>query len=96
MNKFILFTQEDCYACGMARKYIKNLKEDIVVEEVEWQKHPDIATRYEINAAPILIVVDEETGELVDSNGNGPHGEYMGAGPIIKKISNLWSQYGTK
>jgi len=94
VTKFILFTQEDCYACGMARKHIRKSKENILVAEVEWQKQPDMAEKYNINCAPVLIVVDEYTGELVDSNGNGPNGEYMGAGPIIKNISNLWSQYG--
>ena len=94
VTKFILFTQDQCYACGAVRRYIKNNKENIVVEEVEWQKQPEMAERYNINCAPVLIVVDEYTGELVDSNGNGPNGEYMGAGPIIKNISKLWSQYG--
>ena len=42
MTKFILFTQEDCYACGMARKHIRKSKENILVAEVEWQKQPDM------------------------------------------------------
>ena len=42
-GKFILFTQDQCYACGAVRRYIKNNKENIVVEEVEWQKQPEMA-----------------------------------------------------
>ena len=94
MTKFILFTQDQCYACGAVRRYIKNNKENILVAEVEWQKQPEMAERYNIDCAPVLIVVDEQTGELVDSNGNGPNGEYMGSPTIINCINGLWSQYG--
>ena len=97
MSKFILFTKESCGPCGLVKKYFNSIKDErtSVIEEVYLddfadtpipQENLDLAKKYGVTATPVLIIVDEETEELLETYSSGM--------PITQNIRKLWTKYG--
>ena len=95
MSKFIIFTKETCGPCGLVKKYFNALKDErtSVIEEVYLddfadtpipQENLDLAKKYGVTAAPVLIIVDEN-GELLET--------YTGGMGITQNIRKLFDKY---
>ena len=55
----VLFTSEHCDSCAGLFDKAKPLEsDDVTVEEVEYGAHPELHRRYQIDAAPITLLVD--------------------------------------
>ncbi len=55
----VLFTSEHCDSCaGLSDKAKPLESDDVSVEEVEYGARPELHRRYQIDAAPITLLVD--------------------------------------
>lgn len=56
-----LFTSSTCESCaGLADKAAPLASDDVAVVEVEYSAQPELHRRYDINAAPVTLVVDHD------------------------------------
>jgi len=96
-TRFILFTKDSCGPCGLVKRYFNALNDERtkLIEEVYLEDFSDdpipeenieIARKYGITATPVLIIIDEETGELLETYSSGM--------PITQNIRKLWTKYG--
>ena len=94
---FILFTKDSCGPCGLVKRYFNALKDDRtkLIQEVQLEDFSDepipeenlaIAKKYGVTATPVLIIIDEETEELLETYSSGM--------PITQNIRKLWTKYG--
>ena len=95
--KFILFTKDSCGPCGLVKRYFNALKDDRtkLIQEVQLEDFSDepipeenlaLAKKYGVTATPVLIIIDEETEELLETYSSGM--------PITQNIRKLWTKYG--
>ena len=95
-TKFILFTKDSCGPCGLVKRYFNGMKDDRtkVIEEVHLEDFSDepipeenieLARKYGVTATPVLIIVEEETGELLETYSSGM--------PITQNIRKLFAKY---
>lgn len=57
----VLFTSRHCDSCaGLVDKALPLESEEVAVVEVEYTVQPDLHERYQIDAAPITVLVDRE------------------------------------
>ena len=95
-TKFILFTKDSCGPCGLVKRYFNAMKDDRtkVIEEVHLEDFSDepipeeniaLARKYGVTATPVLIIVDEETDELLETYSSGM--------PITQNIRKLFAKY---
>jgi len=84
VTKFILFTDEECIPCGMVKKYLKSVKDD-VVEEIVFYENLDIAEKYKVGFTPTLVVVDDEDNVLES---------FRGGMQITQNLRKVKSKYG--
>jgi thioredoxin-related protein len=95
--KFILFTKDSCGPCGLVKRYFRALKDERteLIQEVQLEDFSDepipeenlaLAKKYGVTATPVLIIVDEETEELLETYSSGM--------PITQNIRKLWTKYG--
>jgi hypothetical protein len=57
----VLFTSRHCESCaGLVDKALPLASDDVAVVEVEYTLQPDLHARYQIDAAPITVLVDRE------------------------------------
>ena len=95
-TKFILFTKDSCGPCGLVKRYFNGMKDDRtkVIEEVHLEDFSDepipeenieLARKYGVTATPVLIIVNEETGELLETYSSGM--------PITQNIRKLFAKY---
>ena len=68
VTKFILFTDEECIPCGLVKKYLKSVKDD-VVEEIVFYENLDVAEKYNVGFTPTLVVVDNDDNVLESFRG---------------------------
>lgn len=55
----VLFTSKHCDSCaGLVDKALPLASEEVGVVEVEYTTRPDLHARYQIDAAPITVLVD--------------------------------------
>ena len=55
----VLFTSQHCDSCaGLFDKALPLASDEVGVVEVEYTEHPDLHERYQIDAAPITVLVD--------------------------------------
>lgn len=55
----VLFTSRHCDSCaGLIDKALPLASDDVAVAEVEYTERPDLHERYQIDAAPITVLVD--------------------------------------
>ena len=96
-TKFILFTKDSCGPCGLVKRYFNAMKDDRtkIIEEVHLEDFSDepipeenieLARKYSVTATPVLIIVDEETDELLETYSSGM--------PITQNIRKLFDKYG--
>ena len=56
----VLFTSRTCDSCaGLVDKALPLASDDVSVVEVEYTIEPDLHARYQIDAAPITVLVDD-------------------------------------
>ena len=95
-TKFILFTKDSCGPCGLVKRYFNAMKDDRtkVIEEVHLEDFSDepipeenieLARKYGVTATPVLIIVNEETDELLETYSSGV--------PITQNIRKLFAKY---
>ena len=95
-TKFILFTKDSCGPCGLVKRYFNAMKDDRtkVIEEVHLEDFSDepipeenieLARKYGVTATPVLIIVNEETDELLETYSSGM--------PITQNIRKLFEKY---
>lgn len=64
MKKLIYFSAKWCSPCRMLSPRMDELAKEIVVEKVDVDDQPDLATKYSIQSIPtIIVVVDGEEKE---------------------------------
>ncbi|MDQ1480634.1 MAG: hypothetical protein QOI44_1495 [Actinomycetota bacterium] len=57
----VLFTSRHCDSCaGLVDKALPLASDDVAVVEIEYTRQPDLHARYQIDAAPITVLVDRE------------------------------------
>lgn len=57
----VVFTSETCQSCEKAiQKAAVLASDDVVVQDVSWQRRKDLHERYRIEAAPTIVVADED------------------------------------
>jgi hypothetical protein len=57
----VLFTSRHCDSCaGLVDKALPLASDEVGVVEVEYTLQPDLHARYQIDAAPITVLVDRE------------------------------------
>lgn len=57
----VLFTSRHCESCaGLVDKALPLASDDVAVVEVEYSAEPALHERYQIDAAPITVLVDRE------------------------------------
>ena len=94
--RFILFTKDSCGPCGLVKRYFNALKDErtSIIEQVQLEDFSDepipeenlaLAKQYGVTATPVLIIIDEENGELLETYSSGM--------PITQNIRTLWDQY---
>lgn len=94
--RFILFTKDSCGPCGLVKRYFNALKDERtkLIEEVQLEDFSDepipeenlaLAKQYGVTATPVLIIIDEENGELLETYSSGM--------PITQNIRKLWTKY---
>lgn len=95
--RFILFTKDSCGPCGLVKRYFNALKDErtSIIEEVQLEDFSDepipeenlaLAKQYGVTATPVLIIIDEENGELLETYSSGM--------PITQNIRKLFNKYG--
>jgi hypothetical protein len=95
--RFILFTKDSCGPCGLVKRYFNAIKDEriSIIEEVELEDFSDepipeenlaLAKQYGVTATPVLIIIDEENGELLETYSSGM--------PITQNIRKLFNKYG--
>ena len=95
-TKFILFTKDSCGPCGLVKRYFNAMKDERtqVIEEVHLEDFSDepipeenieLARKYGVTATPVLIIIDEETDELLETYSSGM--------PITQNIRKLFEKY---
>ena len=95
-TKFILFTKDSCGPCGLVKRYFNAMKDERtqVIQEVHLEDFSDepipeeniaLARKYGVTATPVLIIVDEETDELLETYSSGM--------PITQNIRKLFDKY---
>ena len=95
-TKFILFTKDSCGPCGLVKRYFNAMKDDRtkVIEEVHLEDFSDepipeenieLARKYGVTATPVLIIVNEDTNELLETYSSGM--------PITQNIRKLFEKY---
>ncbi len=96
-TRFILFTKDSCGPCGLVKRYFNSIKDErtSIIEEVHLEDFSDepipeeniaLAKKYGVTATPVLIIVDEETDELLETYSSGM--------PITQNIRKLFTKYG--
>ena len=96
-TKFIIFTKDSCGPCGLVKRYFNAMKDDRtkIIEEVHLEDFSDepipeenieLARKYGVTATPVLIIVDAETDELLETYSSGM--------PITQNIRKLFDKYG--
>ena len=96
-TRFILFTKDSCGPCGLVKRYFRSIKDErtSIIEEVQLEDFSDepipeenlaLAKKYGVTATPVLIIIDEETEELLETYSSGM--------PITQNIRKLWTKYG--
>ena len=95
--RFILFTKDSCGPCGLVKRYFNALKDErtSIIEQVQLEDFSDepipeenlaLAKQYGVTATPVLIIIDEENGELLETYSSGM--------PITQNIRKLFDKYG--
>jgi hypothetical protein len=57
----VLFTSRHCDSCaGLVDKALPLASDEVAVVEVEYTLQPDLHARYQIDAAPITVLVDHD------------------------------------
>ena len=95
-TKFILFTKDSCGPCGLVKRYFNAMKDERtqIIQEVHLEDFSDepipeenieLARKYGVTATPVLIIVDEETDELLETYSSGM--------PITQNIRKLFAKY---
>ena len=95
--RFILFTKDSCGPCGLVKRYFNSIKDErtSIIEEVHLEDFSDepipeenlaLAKQYGVTATPVLIIIDEENGELLETYSSGM--------PITQNIRKLFNKYG--
>ena len=94
--RFILFTKDSCGPCGLVKRYFNSIKDERtrIIEEVHLEDFSDepipeenlaLAKQYGVTATPVLIIIDEENGELLETYSSGM--------PITQNIRKLFDKY---
>ena len=94
--RFILFTKDSCGPCGLVKRYFNAMKDERtnIIEEVHLEDFSDepipeenlaLAKQYGVTATPVLIIIDEENGELLETYSSGM--------PITQNIRKLFAKY---
>jgi glutaredoxin len=94
--RFILFTKDSCGPCGLVKRYFNALNDErtSIIEEVQLEDFSDepipeenlaLAKQYGVTATPVLIIVDYENGELLETYSSGM--------PITQNIRKLFDKY---
>ena len=95
--RFILFTKDSCGPCGLVKRYFNSINDErtSIIEEVHLEDFSDepipeenlaLAKQYGVTATPVLIIIDEENGELLETYSSGM--------PITQNIRKLFNKYG--
>ena len=95
--RFILFSKDSCGPCGLVKRYFNAIKDErtSIIEEVQLEDFSDepipeenlaLAKQYGVTATPVLIIIDEENGELLETYSSGM--------PITQNIRKLFDKYG--
>ena len=95
-TRFILFTKDSCGPCGLVKRYFNSIKDErtSIIEEVHLEDFSDepipeeniaLARKYGVTATPVLIIVNEETDELLETYSSGM--------PITQNIRKLFEKY---
>ena len=95
--RYILFTKDSCGPCGLVKRYFNSIKDErtSIIEEVHLEDFSDepipeenlaLAKQYGVTATPVLIIIDEENGELLETYSSGM--------PITQNIRKLFNKYG--
>ena len=94
--RFILFSKDSCGPCGLVKRYFNAIKDErtSIIEEVQLEDFSDepipeenlaLAKQYGVTATPVLIIIDEENGELLETYSSGM--------PITQNIRKLFNKY---
>ena len=88
-----LFSKTECGPCILVKKYFKAMGDsrtdtikEILLDDGCSEETLDFARKYSVTATPVLIIVDEETEELLETYSSGM--------PITQNIRKLWTKYG--
>ena len=95
-TKFILFTKDSCGPCGLVKRYFNAMKDgrtevikEVHLEDFSGEPIPEenieLARKYGVTATPVLIIVNEETDELLETYSSGV--------PITQNIRKLFEKY---
>ena len=96
MTRFILFTKDSCGPCGLVKRYFNAIKDERVklIEEIQLEDFGDepipeeniaLAKTYGVTATPVLIIIDHENGELLET--------YIGGVSITQNIRKLFKKF---
>lgn len=95
MTRFYLFTKDSCGPCGLVKKYFNSLNDNRikVIQEIKLEdfngkpiseKNFALAKKFNVTAAPVLVVADDNDNILEP---------YVGGLPITQNIRKLFDKY---
>lgn len=67
MLTILKFSAKGCAPCAQLSKMIdqnKDLLDKVIIEDVDYEQHPDLFRQYNVKAVPTIVLIGEEGREL--------------------------------